>query len=147
AAAGLLLLLGGRVLVLLLVGLVLGADGGAGLRGGRLEQQGGEVHLDLLAAAGAVAVRRGLPGAAGRGERPQVVDDRVLLGGLDLLGLGLRLGRDGGERRGARGGPCTAAGPLHCGRGGLERAVGLRGHHRARRGRLDGRDRGRGEGG
>src|SRR5699024_7083733 len=84
-------------------GRIVRADGGARLRGRGLEQERGEVHLDLLAAAGAVVLggilRRG---AAGGGQGTQIVDDGVVLavgalrlglgpGGLrDRLGLGAR---------------------------------------------------------
>src|SRR5699024_4428628 len=70
------------------VGAVLVGDRGAGLRGRGLEQERGEVHLDLLATARAVLVLRILQRCtAGGGEGAQVVDDRVLV--RHVLGAGV----------------------------------------------------------
>src|SRR5699024_7032165 len=129
-----------------------------------LEQERGEVHLDLLAAARSVLVHRLLRRcAAGGGQRAQVVDDRVLVrrvlvrrarGVLDDLVLDDRL--DGGlvhgwvDLRGDHGGAGRGAGAATTARGGggglgLGARRILRGDDGARGCALGLRDGGRGE--
>src|SRR5690606_9071958 len=170
AARGLGVLVAGLLGLLLVAGvlivLVLRGDGGAGLRGRRLEEEGGEVHLDLLAAARPVLVDLGLGGGgrlgrgAGRGgEGLQIVQDRVRGGPLRLLlllvGLGLRrglrllrrLGRRRLEGRRSRRRPGPAATARRRGGRGLEGLLGLGGDDGARRGVLRRRGGLRGHGG